>query len=496
MSLILGFVLFVISPLIGSAMWAAARIESPSLPVRYTLKTLSVVALLEAMLLLVEPFLRIAGSQNFPFEAIPLTAFNWLILIAPLVMVDFVAMRASWRLSRVDEIAELSDLDLARFDAFRARVRALGIAKLFYMGMVLGSVFGVFLILFAAGLPYFLTFTRTRRAEMFWWLGLSLRNRLDVSRELKTFADSRFGQSRAKLLAASEAIQNGAPIVESLVVNRLLNDGEAIELRVAQSADRLEEGLLSCAYRNSGESQADKTAIIANGSLMWLWAIASVTIWILGFLSYSIVPKYKAIMHDFGLELPKITQHLFRAGDDWAELGAVNLSLFVISSWIVLGSILLCVGWQNLNWSWIQQFFPRRDAPSILRNLGYLIRASWPVPRAIREVSDAAFREDLRERLNRVAAQVEAGIEFGEAMHHEGFVTRPEALALDAGQRAGQVDFAMQSLAESMDRLRLHRFRFLVEAAKPVFLIVIAMLVAIVCIAMFLPLISVMEALV
>ena len=71
---------------------------------------------------------------------------------------------------------------------------------------------------------------------------------------------------------------------------------------------------------------------------------------------------------------------------------------------------LLLAGSPAHQWPWLQQFFPRRDAPGMLRLLGYPIRAGWPAPQSIHLIADEVLRDDLRERLNRVGTQIDAGL--------------------------------------------------------------------------------------
>ncbi len=271
-------------------------------------------------------------------------------------------------------------------------------------------------------------------------------------------------------------------------MHRLLGPAEIVELRVARETGALARGFVACASRCASVGKVS-TVVSTNGTIVWLWLMVTGIVAVVSFISYSILPKFKAIFHDFGVELPPMTLRLLRFSDDGVETAALVLSLCVVTGWLVLGSVLLTFGWQELQWPWLQQFFPRRDAPGVLRLLGYPIRAGWPSPKSVHLLADEVLRDDLRERLNRVGTRLEAGLQLGDALLQEGFVRPAEAEAVEAGVRAGpgRLDFALETLAGSLDRNRTFRFYRLVEVLKPLFLVGLAAIVALTVFAMFLP---------
>jgi len=492
----MGLILFVLNPLLGGAVWLLARIESPNGLARAALFGLACLMGLELVQLLVEPVVRVATAPVFAAEFLPVTLFNWVVLVLPLVVIDSMAIRLAVQISRTPPAWDLSFLDAGRLESRRRQLSTLALGKVVLMAALLGSAVGLVFVAVAAVLPYVVLYLRARQAELFWWLALTIHNRLDLAAELAAFAETRWGKSRRRLQGAAMAIRSGESLVDALVLHQLLGTGEIVELRVADAAGSLEQGLRNCADRYSSSSGIASLAIRTNGAIVWLWVMTAAIAAVLGFLTYNIIPKYKAIFNDFGMALPPATLRLVgMSGSSTAEMATMYLSLFVLTGWLVMGSAVLCIGWQNLHWSWLQQLFPRRDAPMVLHYLTYLIRAGWPAPQSVQRLADEAFRDDLRERLNRVNVHLEAGDDIGTALHREGYLRSVEAAALAAGQRAGHLDFALESLAESLNRQRIFRFQSVVEILKPVFLLILAALVAATAIAMFVPVVRLIEGL-
>ena len=496
MSLWIGLVLFVLNPLLGGVVWLLARIESPTGIARAALLFVASLVGLEVLQLLVEPVVRVATDRNFAVEFLPIALFNWSILALPIVVIDILLIGLTVQIALSPPVWDLSFLEAGRLESRRRRLSTLALGKVVSMAALLGSSLGLFFVLIAAVLPYVVLYLRGRQAELFWWLALTIRNRLDPAAELAAFADTRWGKSRERLRGAAASIRGGEPIVDALLMHRLLGGGEIVELRIAEAAGRLEEGFRTCAERYSSSGGIAALAIRANGALVWLWTMTAMIAAVLGFLSYNILPKYKAIFADYGMELPQATRRMVGfSGHSGAEMAAMYLSLFVITGWLVLGSAVLCVGWRNLQWPWLQQMFPRRDAPVVMQYLTYLIRAGWPVPQAVQKVADEALRDDLRERLNRVNVHLEAGDDLGAGLQREGYLRSAEAAALSAGERAGHLAFALESLSESLDRQRVFRFQGVVELLKPLFLLMLAALVAVTAVAMFIPVVRLIEGL-
>lgn len=490
----IGLVLFVLNPLLGGVLWLLARIEAPTGIARAALAAVAALIGLELAQLLVEPVIRVTGDPHFLAEFLPITLFNWTILVLPIVVIDVLAIGLALQIARTPPVWDLSFLEAGRLESRRRRLSTLALGKVVSMAALLGSALGLFFVAIAAALPYVVLYLRSRQAELFWWLALTIHNRLDPAAELAAFAETRWGNNRQRLRGAAASIRSGEPVIDALIMHRLLGGGEIVELRVADAAGALEEGLRNCAERYSSSSGIASLSIRANGAILWLWAMTAAIASVLGFLTYSILPKYKAIFADFGMELPETTRRLVGfSGRSAGEMAAMYLSLFVITGWLVVGSVVLCVGWQNLQWSWLQQMFPRRDAPVVMHYLTYLIRAGWPAPQAVQKVADEALRDDLRERLNRVNIHLEAGDDLGVSLEREGYLRPVEAAALAAGQRAGHLAFALESLAESLNRQRVFRFQGLVEILKPVFLLILAALVAVTAVAMFVPIVRIIE---
>ena len=60
------------------------------------------------------------------------------------------------------------------------------------------------------------------------------------------------------------------------------------------------------------------------------------------------------------------------------------------------------VGWGNLNWPLLMRWFPRRDAPGVLRSLAVAAASGRLLSAVVRGLGERHPRRDLGERLGRI----------------------------------------------------------------------------------------------
>src|SRR5690606_20709323 len=105
-----------------------------------------------------------------------------------------------------------------------------------------------------------------------------------------------------------------------------------------------------------------------------------------------------------------------------------------------------------LNVPLLMRWFPRLDAPPLLRALSHAVAAGQPLPQVVNDMSHRHLRSDIRQRLMRIGDALQRGEALWTPLQDEGFIRRAEGEALAAAQRAGNLPWAMRTLAESMNR--------------------------------------------
>ncbi len=269
-----------------------------------------------------------------------------------------------------------------------------------------------------------------------------------------------------------------------------------MELRVAEETGTLTQVLRQCALRQTAALAAQQS----QGSLLpfsaYAWGMLLIIPLIVSFLMYWIVPKIKYIFNDFGIELPTLTTGLIRTSDvifDHFGLLSVVVTIPILAA--LAATVVYIVGWGNLNLPLLMRWFPRRDAPSLMRSLALTVKSGFPLPAMLSELAEHHPRRDLSARYRRMSQALEAGEPTWQVLRQEGFVRPEEAAALEAAARNDNLPWVLTMLADGIDGHWRRRGSFWAELLKPLIVIGIGVVVGLFVISMFLPLVKLINEL-
>jgi type II secretory pathway component PulF len=336
-----------------------------------------------------------------------------------------------------------------------------------------------------------------RQAQFLWTLTLAVRQDLPLADEIELFAQPLWSKQREKYRTLANRLRDGRALGESLELSSgILSRATASEIRMAEETGQLPQVLADLATSTTSSLNRSRLDGSVALTVLYGWMLLSMFLVVVTFLMYWIIPKYKAIFEDFAVELPPMTRSVIHASDFFMEhfLLVMPLVGLPILSAIVI-SIVYFLSWGNLNLPLLMRWFPRLDAPSLLRTLSHAVAADQPLPRLVEEMSQRHLRSDVRLKLERISEALQRGEPLWTSLWNEGLIRRPEADALAAAQRAGNLPWAMRTLADGMDRSSRRRTQFWLEILKPAVVIGVGVTVGWFVIAMFLPLVQLIVAL-
>ncbi len=134
----------------------------------------------------------------------------------------------------------------------------------------------------------------------------------------------------------------------------------------------------------------------------------------------------------------------------------------------------------------------RRD---ILDTLALAAAQQRPIVDGIAALARTYPNPDIRRRLRRAGIDAEGGQDWCESLCRRGLICRPEMAVLQAAQRVGNLPWALREMADSARRRFVYRLQAIAHLAFPPLVIVIGLAVMFVVVALFVPLISLIEAL-
>jgi type II secretory pathway component PulF len=350
----------------------------------------------------------------------------------------------------------------------------------------------VIVALFALGLSYF-RFLRLERLSLLTSLAIASDRGVPLHEVALSFAEDLKGSLQRRTLRLAEFLRQGYSLSGAL-------DGAGIRLShdvkfavlAAQSTQQFGPALRTAvALDNSGRTEnAAVTARITY--LVWVF---QVMLGIVTFVMLNIVPVFAKMFEEFDLPLPAPTVWL------------VNAAFYLSHKWplilftlfpAMLGLLLL----DAYFFSVAAFLFPplellrlRRHGTIILRGLAAMVRQRRPLDEALRLAASNYPVWMIARRLESVYNEFHLGLPWQESLRKFGFVSKYDAAVLQAAERAGNLDWALSDVADSMERRLTMRARVVVNVLFPLLVLVLGVLVFSIVVGLFLPLVALIQGL-
>jgi type II secretory pathway component PulF len=214
------------------------------------------------------------------------------------------------------------------------------------------------------------------------------------------------------------------------------------------------------------------------------------------FLAIFVMPVFREILNDFGLRLPFYTTYILRV----FTAGTTILGIVVGVGAVALAGVRLIGG--RAGWSWLIASLPLIGAAwhwtgvaEMLRCLSLLVEHSVPLPEALRLTSAGIADGYVAVQCSHLAARVEKGMSLTASLLD--LRTLPVSIVplVHWGEKLGELADGLRSAADMIEgRLKMRR-TLLVQIIPPVILVFTGAMAISVVVAIFLPLISLIQGL-
>ena len=291
-------------------------------------------------------------------------------------------------------------------------------------------------------------------------------------------------------------LEQGLPLSTALRNNPgLLPETVVSAIRVGEQTGSLREVLADEAQRLSLESGNVQTVgISAGNAMLWIAVVGSVMSSVVMFLMIFIIPKFKKIFEDFDTELPAITYRLISLSDFMMGFGSL---LFM-----PLLALFAGIGFLKIYSSYIQitrgsppgaEHWPRFWIPEVLRLLSVTAATHRPLQETLHSVISDLRPGRAATALSGVRYRVESGQDCVTALRNERLINDREEAFLQATVRTGHLDWGFRHLGRSMELRRLRWMKRIVSLLEPAIILLAGVFVMFVVVAMFLPLIKLLN---
>ena len=260
--------------------------------------------------------------------------------------------------------------------------------------------------------------------------------------------------------------------------------GAAIEETLARLADLLEE---------NAKRRGDLRSAMIYPSFLIVTAIGSVSI-----LMAFVVPTFKPLLDDAGVQPPAITEFVIATGDFFAEYGLSVLIGLLIAVFLIASSLRAApirLAWHRfaLRIPILGRLWREFETATFSRLLGAMLQNGVALPAALRLVREVQGNMAFVHEIDRVIPAVEDGRGLSGVLE-EGQVLSPLARQLiGVGQESGRLTEMLVKAAEILEADFKRAFDQLLATLTPVLTLIMGGMVAVIISSILFALFSINE---
>lgn len=286
----------------------------------------------------------------------------------------------------------------------------------------------------------------------------------------------------------SDAMAKFPKAFDKLYVN-MINAGElggVLDLILSRLADFMEKA-----------AKLKKKVI---GAMIYPAVVITIAVGIVSMIMIFVIPKFKEIFNDFGLKLPGVTELLLTISTWFAEqYGWAYIIAFPVV-WMLLIKLVKMsesgkyfVDAAKLKIPILGGILSKTAIARFTRTLGTLISAGVPILDAINITKETAGNEVYARALAKVHDAIREGESMADPLRATKVVDSLVVNMVDVGEETGDLDKMLIKIADNYDNDVDVMVGSLISILEPVMVVVLGVIVGFIVIALFMPMISLIQ---
>ncbi|MBL8815807.1 MAG: type II secretion system F family protein [Planctomyces sp.] len=320
---------------------------------------------------------------------------------------------------------------------------------------------------------------------------------LPVLRSLRILeGQSKPGALRNALIDVIEDIEGGNTLSEAMAKQPKAFDNLYVNMVRAGEAGGALEVILQRLAEFKEKAQSLKRKIV--GAMIYPAAVITVAVGIVSFIMIYIIPKFKKIFEDFDTDLPAMTVVLIDMSDwmmnYWYMLivGPFGFFLFIkIVKKNKTGAYV--VDWLSLRIPLIGKILHIGTIARVTRTLGTLIASGVPILEGLLIARDTAGNAVFVRAFDNIYSAIREGETIAVPLKESRIVDDLVVNMVDVGEETGALDDMLYKVADVYDEEVEVRVESLVSLLEPIMVVVLGLIVGFIVIALFLPLIKLLN---
>ena len=306
------------------------------------------------------------------------------------------------------------------------------------------------------------------------------------------------GPLKASLMGVIEDVESGNTLSEAMAKQPKAFDNLYVNMVKAGEAGGALEVILQRLAEFKEKAQSLKRKV--QGAMVYPVAVITVATAIVGFIMYWIIPKFKEIFEDFGVELPDITITLI-AISDWVVnyfylIPAIPIGFFLFIKIIKKNRTgAYVVDRIALKIPVLGQIISKSTVARTCRTLGTLISSGVPILEALSIARDTAGNEVFRKAFDHIHQSIREGESMAVPLKETRIVDDLVVNMVDVGEETGALDNMLYKVADVYEEEVAVLIEGLVNLLEPLMVVVLGLIVGFIVIALFMPLVKLLNEL-
>ncbi len=354
---------------------------------------------------------------------------------------------------------------------------------------------------------------RKRKGQVFTIGGVSTKQLCTFTRQFSTLQDAglpvlrslkilegqmKRGVLKNALIDVVDDVESGSTLSEAFSKHPKCFDRLYVNMVKAGEAGGALEVILQRLADFKEKAQSLKRRVI--GAMVYPAVVITVACGILTFIMVFIIPKFKKIFDDFKFKLPWATEYLM-AASEWFVEWWWTLPLVPITFWLFVKLIRLhrtgayVCDWIKLTIPIMGNIIEKTIVARTTRTLGTLIASGVPILEALSIVRETCTNVVFERMYQRVYESIRQGDTIAQPLKESRLVDDMVVNMVDVGEETGDLDTMLYKVADVYDEEVNVLVESLISLLEPLMIVVLGLIIGSIVIALFLPLIKLLEGL-
>ena len=306
------------------------------------------------------------------------------------------------------------------------------------------------------------------------------------------------GALKNALIDVVEDVESGMTLSEAMAKHPKCFDRLYVNMVRAGEAGGALEIILQRLAEFKEKAESLKKKII--GAMVYPAVVIFVAVSILVFIMVMIIPKFKKIFDEFGLQLPWATKTLIGMSV-WMSEYWYWIPLFPLAIYFMLKLLRMTksgnyaldrmVLWIPVVGTLVEKTIVART----MRTLGTLVSSGVPILEALSIVRDTANNAVFERMFQRVLESIREGDTIADPLRQSRLVDDMVVNMIEVGEETGDLDTMLYKISDFYDEEVDNTVKSLISLLEPIMIVFLGGAIGGIVISLFLPLVKLLEGL-